>query len=96
MIAFYTAKASSEKLVSSRPLNHLSALAHTISIAKTVEIDKLRFTDKDLDTLGTLDRGQFGVVSFPSFFTSEILLNALRRSILFPVNLMDGSTLANL
>lgn len=30
--------------------------------AKTIKIDSLRFTDKDLLALGTLDRGQFGVV----------------------------------
>ena len=30
--------------------------------AKTIKIDSLRFTDKDLIALGTLDRGQFGVV----------------------------------
>jgi hypothetical protein len=37
-------------------------------IAKTVEIDKLRFTDKDLDTLGTLDQGQFGKVGVSRSF----------------------------
>lgn len=37
------------------PINLLNA-------AKTIRIDSLRFTDKDLVVLGTLDRGQFGVV----------------------------------
>lgn len=31
--------------------------------AKTIQIDSLRFTDKDLDLVGTLEYGQFGVVS---------------------------------
>lgn len=31
--------------------------------AKTTEIDALRFQDKDLDIVGTLEYGQFGVVS---------------------------------
>jgi len=30
---------------------------------KTREIDDLRFRDKDLDVVGTLEHGQFGVVS---------------------------------
>lgn len=30
--------------------------------AKTTEIDSLRFTEKDLDLVGTLEYGQFGVV----------------------------------
>ncbi|KAG6369813.1 kinase-like protein [Boletus reticuloceps] len=30
--------------------------------SKTIKIDSLRFTDKDLVILGTLDRGQFGVI----------------------------------
>ncbi len=31
-------------------------------LAKTTEIDSLRFTEKDLDLVGTLEYGQFGVV----------------------------------
>ena len=31
--------------------------------AKTAEIDTLRFQDQDLQVLGTLEYGQFGVVS---------------------------------
>ena len=60
-IAFCMAKVSSEKLVSQAGLiyQHPSLTRHT---AKTVEIDGLRFTDKDLDVVGTLDYGQFGVV----------------------------------
>lgn len=34
-----------------------------ISVAKTVEVDSLRFNDNDLDVVGTLEYGQFGVVS---------------------------------
>lgn len=30
--------------------------------ATTIKIDSLRFSDRDLSVLGTLDRGQFGVV----------------------------------
>ena len=30
--------------------------------AKTIEIDALRFQDKDLNVIGTLEYGQFGVV----------------------------------
>jgi len=29
---------------------------------KTVEIDSLRFNDRDLEVVGTLEYGQFGVV----------------------------------
>ncbi len=32
-------------------------------LAKTVEIDALRFQDKDLSLVGTLEFGQYGVVS---------------------------------
>jgi hypothetical protein len=31
-------------------------------VAKTTEVDGLRFKDKDLETVGTLEYGQFGVV----------------------------------
>ena len=31
--------------------------------AKTIEVDSLRFGDKDLKVFGTLEYGQFGVVS---------------------------------
>lgn len=31
--------------------------------AKTAEVDKLRFSDGDLKVVGTLEYGQFGVVS---------------------------------
>ena len=31
-------------------------------LAKTIEIDALRFQDKDLNVIGTLEYGQFGVV----------------------------------
>ena len=30
--------------------------------AKTIEVDKLRFTDKDLTVIGTLEYGQFSTV----------------------------------
>lgn len=35
-------------------------------IAKTIQIDSLRFSDRDLDLVGTLEYGQFGVVSLSS------------------------------
>ncbi|KAF8901457.1 kinase-like domain-containing protein [Gymnopilus junonius] len=45
----------------------LDRLMHGQSIigktAKTTEIDSLRFQDKDLDVVGTLEYGQFGVVN---------------------------------
>lgn len=34
-----------------------------MSSAKTAEVDTLRFADKDLDVVGTLEYGQYGVVS---------------------------------
>ena len=38
--------------------------------AKTIEIDALRFQDKDLNVIGTLEYGQFGVVClFVSIYT---------------------------
>lgn len=36
---------------------------HAMPPAKTTEVDDLRFTDKDLDVVGTLEYGQYGVVS---------------------------------
>ena len=36
--------------------------SHAMTAAKTAEIDTLRFTDKDLDVVGTLEYGQYGVV----------------------------------
>jgi hypothetical protein len=32
--------------------------------ARTKEVERLRFSDKDLNVIGTLERGQFGVVCF--------------------------------
>lgn len=50
-----------------------------MNAAKTIKIDSLRFSDKDLVVLGTLDRGQFGVVCpitytrvFPTEFGLQI------------------------
>jgi hypothetical protein len=31
-------------------------------VAKTIEVDKLRFTDNDLSGVGTLEYGQFSIV----------------------------------
>lgn len=44
---------------------HFGGLLLTTSseIAKTAEIESLRFSDGDLVVLGTLDHGQFGMVS---------------------------------
>lgn len=39
------------------------SLIHLPTSAKTIQIDSLRFTDNDLDLVGTLEYGQFGVVS---------------------------------
>ena len=33
-----------------------------LGVAKTIEVDKLRFTDKDLSVIGTLEYGQFSIV----------------------------------
>jgi hypothetical protein len=44
--------------------------------AKTTEVDGLRFKDKDLETVGTLEYGQFGVVG-------EILITVLFRTSYF-------------
>jgi hypothetical protein len=50
---------------------HIPALQKTCSYgiftAKTIEIDALRFQDKDLASVGTLEYGQFGVVCLPAF-----------------------------
>lgn len=48
----------------SRMARLLESIDHSFKLntAKTIKIDSLRFTDKDLVVLGTLDRGQFGVV----------------------------------
>ncbi|KAG8221471.1 hypothetical protein J3R82DRAFT_1678 [Butyriboletus roseoflavus] len=53
-----TCKFFSYDLRLGKSINHSSQL----NVAKTIKIDSLRFTDKDLVVLGTLDRGQFGVV----------------------------------
>ncbi|KAH9176414.1 hypothetical protein EDB89DRAFT_159836 [Lactarius sanguifluus] len=42
-----------------RILHGQSVIAKT---AKTIEVDKLRFTDKDLTVIGTLEYGQFSTV----------------------------------
>ena len=39
--------------------------------AKTIEIDVLQFQDKDLNVIGTLEYGQFGVVC-PFFYYSSV------------------------
>lgn len=39
-----------------------SHVSQTDTSAKTIKIDSLRFSDKDLVAIGTLDHGQFGVV----------------------------------
>jgi hypothetical protein len=33
-----------------------------LGLAKTIEVDKLRFTDEDLSVIGTLEYGQFSIV----------------------------------
>jgi hypothetical protein len=59
--AFCMARTSSVKLVSDLPFQ-IRHSSHVVP-AKTVEIDTLRFQDKDLDVVGTLEFGQYGVVS---------------------------------
>lgn len=44
--------------------------------AKTTDVDALRFQDQDLDTVGTLEYGQFGVVRA---FTRHLLLISLSQ-----------------
>jgi hypothetical protein len=60
-IGFCMDKASSGTLVS---VDYCKSTVGSLTRrpAKTSEIDALRFTDKDLDVVGTLDHGQFGVV----------------------------------
>jgi len=41
----------------------LSEAHDTAVTARTTEIDAIRFQDKDLEVVGTLEYGQFGVVS---------------------------------
>ncbi|KAH9951165.1 kinase-like protein [Amylocystis lapponica] len=48
-----------EALALDRILHGQSVIGKT---SKTAEIDALRFTDKDLDVVGTLEYGQFGVI----------------------------------
>ena len=43
---------------------HFFSFSFFLFLEKTVEIDSLRFQDKDVDVIGTLEYGQFGVVSF--------------------------------
>ena len=48
--------------------------SHVSHEAKTTEIDTLRFGDKDLDLVGTLEYGQYGVVSETCFIRGVIYL----------------------
>lgn len=47
-------------------------------LAKTIEIDTLRFQDKDLNVIGTLEYGQFGVVCLLYCLTSHSFLLKIR------------------
>ncbi|CAA7270531.1 unnamed protein product [Cyclocybe aegerita] len=51
--------------------------AHARTKSKTTEIDGLRFKDKDLAVVGTLEYGQFGVVRLPSHLVSAELIGTL-------------------
>lgn len=42
--------------------------------AKTTEIDALRFTNRDLNVVGTLEYGQFGVVRVFHFISHSTLI----------------------
>ena len=48
--------------------------------AKTIEIDALRFQDKDLNVIGTLEYGQFGVVCLSKYFISLCFEDNIFRS----------------
>lgn len=73
------ARTSSVKPVSD--LTFLISSSSHIALAKTIEIDALRFQDKDLDVAGTLEFGQYGVVSlFGDLRHATINLTAGHRS----------------
>lgn len=62
--------------------------------AKTTEIDALRFTDRDLDVVGTLEYGQFGVVC--TYIRPNLLVTHARfRLMSLHVILMGVSTYAS-
>ena len=65
---------SLERLVSKRNILSPLLLTNAGTKAKTIEIDSLRFTDKDLTLVGTLEYGQFGVVSFAFRYHFHITL----------------------
>lgn len=54
-----------------RAMRRTSTHAERVVTAKTVEVDDLRFSDKDLDVVGTLAHGQFGTVSPAIKFTGD-------------------------
>lgn len=53
-----------EALALDRILHGQSVIGKT---SKTTEVDALRFSDKDLNVVGTLEYGQYGVVNNPTF-----------------------------
>ena len=61
---FFTASRSSLKLVRATLFTSFCVLSNYVcpGVAKTIEVDKLRFTDKDLAVVGTLEYGQFSIV----------------------------------
>jgi len=62
--ACFTAKMQSERQVYTTNIIHSrNPVSLTFfSQAKTIEVDRLRFSEKDLNRIGTLERGSFGEV----------------------------------
>src|SRR6267154_2151886 len=53
-----------------------------LGVAKTIEVDKLRFTDKDLSVIGTLEYGQFSIVRRgSSWYRASTMLESSRNHI---------------
>jgi hypothetical protein len=77
-----------------RILHGQSVIAKT---AKTIEVDKLRFTDKDLSVIGTLEYGQFSIVrrgsSWPPAISTGASMSASRSKNDLPSRLVTNATL---
>ena len=74
------AKASLARQVHDYPYTHSISLTLPFFFpAKTIEIDALRFQDKDLNVIGTLEYGQFGVVCIFLLFCYVLKITYLDR-----------------
>jgi hypothetical protein len=71
--------------------NYINMHPLTRCIAKTTEIDALRFTNRDLDVVGTLEHGQFGVVCIFTFLCTLLNLTIKCRSMWSLATLTDVS-----